>query len=107
MGTQKNPAGFDPAGLSGIGGVSAEKSGDLGLGFLVHADVEHLDKDREGHGEIHITFLEVNVKAFSYQGGADQQEEGKRQHFHGRVVADKVTDCAREDHHEADGDHHR
>ena len=76
----------------------------VAIPFGIVADVQHLDEDGEGHGEIDVAFLKVNVEALGDERGADEQEEGQGKHLHRRMGADEVADRASEDHHEAHRD---
>src|SRR5688572_31340002 len=45
------------------------------------AQVDHLDEDREAHGEVDVALRDVLLEAFADQRDADQQQEAERQHL--------------------------
>ena len=75
--------------------------------FFITPQVQGLYRDREEHGEIDISFRNVDVETFQNQRKTDQNQKRERQHFHRRVAIDKLTNRASSKHHHAYGNHHR
>src|SRR5688572_12496884 len=77
------------------------------LAALAHAQVEHLDEDRERHREIDVALWDVLSETFGDEHRANQQEKAEREHFDGWMALDEAAHRARRKYHKADGDHHR
>ena len=68
-------------------------------GVALGPQVEHLDHRREAHRAVDVAARDVRVQAFGDQVGADQQDEGQRQHLDGRVVVDELAQRPRRQQH--------
>ena len=75
----------------------------LGLSSLSNSDVGEFDEHGEGDGKVDVPFWDLIVQCFQEKHEADEDEEPKGKHFHGRVLLDEPPDGAAEDHHNDDG----
>lgn len=76
-----------------------------------HAHIQHFHAEGERHGKVDVV-LQVQVvgflsiPAFYNKDGAYHHEEGKGQHFEGRMFVDKVTDAGSKQEHNDHGNYH-
>jgi len=75
------------------------------------AQVQGLDRQGEGHGEVDVPLVDVGAGPLGQQHHADQQQEGEGEHLQGGVGLDEAAHRLGEDHHHAHGqddggDHH-
>ncbi len=75
-----------------------------GVGFFGGLDVEGLDEDGEGHGEVDVALGDVVVGGFGEEVGADEEEEGEGEDFDGGVFFDEVADGIDGEHHDDGAD---
>src|SRR5690606_29190521 len=75
---------------------------------LAHADVQRLDAQREGHGEVDVTLRHMHVERFGNQQGADHDQERQREDLQSRMLVDEVADgTGRQHHHHNRNDNRR
>ena len=77
-----------------------------------HAQVDHLDEDREAHRKVDVALGDVQVEALADERQSDQQQERQGEHLHGRMAVDEIADwssCEQHHAHRDDdgGDHDR
>ncbi len=69
------------------------------MGFGSNANIDDFDRNGESHGKVDIALADVLLKALGQQHGADEDEEGQRQHLDGGVLLDEGTDLVDEEQH--------
>src|SRR5689334_17694102 len=70
---------------------------------FAHANVNHFNNHGENDGKVDVALWYFLVKTFEKKHKADKDQETQRQHFHGRMSVNKITDFAGENNHDTNG----
>src|SRR5207249_5680311 len=77
-----------------------------GLPALAIPQIQQLDEEREGHGDVDVGFGHVLAHAVGHQHRADEEQERQREDLHARVTIDAAGHSAHAGQHHEHGDHH-
>src|SRR5688500_8332261 len=61
------------------------------LRLLPHAQINHLDKDREAHRKVDVALRDVLVETLADQRRTDEKQAAKSQHIPRRTASDEAS----------------